>query len=34
MCGITGIFDTRGKAPIDRALLQRMNESQFHRGPD
>ena len=34
MCGITGIFDTRGKRDIDRALLQRMNEAQFHRGPD
>ena len=34
MCGITGIFDTRGKRDIDRALLHRMNESQFHRGPD
>ena len=34
MCGITGIFDTRGKREIDRAALQRMNESQHHRGPD
>ena len=34
MCGITGIFDTRGRREIDRAVLQRMNESQFHRGPD
>ncbi|MEW5781470.1 MAG: XrtA/PEP-CTERM system amidotransferase [Pseudomonadota bacterium] len=34
MCGITGIFDTRGKRAIDRDVLQRMNESQFHRGPD
>ena len=34
MCGITGIFDTRGKGQIDRAVLNRMNESQFHRGPD
>jgi asparagine synthase (glutamine-hydrolysing) len=33
MCGITGIFDTRGRRDIDRALLQRMNDSQFHRGP-
>jgi asparagine synthase (glutamine-hydrolysing) len=33
MCGITGLFDTRGQRPIDRALLHRMNESQFHRGP-
>ena len=34
MCGITGIFDTRGRAEIDRAVLHRMNESQHHRGPD
>jgi asparagine synthase (glutamine-hydrolysing) len=34
MCGITGIFDTRGGSTIDRAVLQRMNDSQFHRGPD
>ena len=34
MCGITGIFDTRGKREIDRTVLHRMNESQFHRGPD
>jgi asparagine synthase (glutamine-hydrolysing) len=34
MCGITGIFDARGRSEIDRALLDRMNESQHHRGPD
>ncbi len=34
MCGITGIFDTRGHRPIDTAVLARMNESQHHRGPD
>lgn len=34
MCGITGIFDTRGRRDIDRATLERMNQSQFHRGPD
>jgi asparagine synthase (glutamine-hydrolysing) len=33
MCGITGIFDTRGGRAIDRAALTRMNESQHHRGP-
>ena len=33
MCGITGIFDTRGARGIDRAVLHRMNESQHHRGP-
>jgi asparagine synthase (glutamine-hydrolysing) len=34
MCGIVGIFDQRGQSSIDRALLLRMNDSQFHRGPD
>ncbi len=34
MCGITGIFNTRGGGDIDRAVLQRMNDSQLHRGPD
>jgi asparagine synthase (glutamine-hydrolysing) len=34
MCGIVGIWDSRGKRPIDRAVLVRMNESQHHRGPD
>jgi asparagine synthase (glutamine-hydrolysing) len=34
MCGITGIFDTRGKSDISHVVLQRMNDSQTHRGPD
>jgi asparagine synthase (glutamine-hydrolysing) len=34
MCGITGIFDTQGAGDISRDLLHRMNETQFHRGPD
>ena len=34
MCGITGIFDTRGQRDMDRGVLQRMNDSQAHRGPD
>ena len=34
MCGITGIFDTRGKRDVGRSTLDRMNESQHHRGPD
>jgi asparagine synthase (glutamine-hydrolysing) len=34
MCGITGIFDTRGERTLDRALLARMNQVQLHRGPD
>ena len=34
MCGIAGIFDLRHRREIDADLLHRMNESQFHRGPD
>lgn len=34
MCGIVGILDLRGERSIDEALLARMNEMQFHRGPD
>lgn len=34
MCGITGIFDTRSTRAIGEAQLQRMNDSQWHRGPD
>lgn len=34
MCGITGILDIYGKRLIDRNILDRMNESQHHRGPD
>ncbi len=34
MCGITGILDTRGRNSIDARVLQRMNDSQQHRGPD
>lgn len=34
MCGITGIFDTRGASGINRGVLQCMNDSQLHRGPD
>ncbi len=34
MCGIVGLFDLRGKRDYDRELLSRLNDSQFHRGPD
>ncbi len=34
MCGIVGIFDTRDRREPDRDLLRRMNQVQFHRGPD
>jgi asparagine synthase (glutamine-hydrolysing) len=34
MCGIVGLFDTRGKREIEPQVLDRMNQTQFHRGPD
>jgi asparagine synthase (glutamine-hydrolysing) len=34
MCGFVGIFDTRSRRDINRAVLHRMNEAQHHRGPD
>lgn len=34
MCGIVGIFDIHAKRGINRNLLSRMNETQYHRGPD
>ncbi len=34
MCGIVGILDLKGKREINRGLLAKMNETQFHRGPD
>jgi asparagine synthase (glutamine-hydrolysing) len=34
MCGIVGIFDTQTERDIDQQILERMNQSQFHRGPD
>jgi len=34
MCGIAGLFDLAGYRDFDRALLGRMNQSQYHRGPD
>ncbi|MFN6994911.1 MAG: XrtA/PEP-CTERM system amidotransferase [Aquincola tertiaricarbonis] len=34
MCGITGVFDTRGQRAVIPAVLRRMNDSQHHRGPD
>ncbi|MBC7454784.1 MAG: amidotransferase 1, exosortase A system-associated [Massilia sp.] len=33
MCGIVGIFDLREARAIDRGLLERMNQTQHHRGP-
>jgi asparagine synthase (glutamine-hydrolysing) len=34
MCGIAGIYDLAGRRDIDRDLLERMNQTQVHRGPD
>ena len=34
MCGITGVFDLREKRPINREVLERINNMQWHRGPD
>ena len=34
MCGIAGIFDGKNKRAIDRSLIERMNSSLHHRGPD
>lgn len=34
MCGISGLFDTRGEREFDRALAARINNVQSHRGPD
>ena len=34
MCGIAGIFDIKGRQTPDQVVLEAMNQSQFHRGPD
>lgn len=34
MCGIVGLWDSRGKRSYERDVLMGMNESQHHRGPD
>jgi asparagine synthase (glutamine-hydrolysing) len=34
MCGITGIFDIEGRREPNRSLLEDMNRTQAHRGPD
>ena len=34
MCGLAGLFDSRGAREIDRQLLRRMNDRLSHRGPD
>ena len=34
MCGIVGIVDLRSSRDISRETLARMNDAQYHRGPD
>ena len=34
MCGIAGLFDMRGRRDFPRDLAVRINDIQFHRGPD
>ncbi len=34
MCGIAGLFDLRGRRDFARDLAVRINDIQFHRGPD
>ncbi len=34
MCGIAGIFHSRDKREVNRALLTRMTDALSHRGPD
>lgn len=34
MCGIAGLVDLRGQAPIDPTRLRQMTDAMAHRGPD
>ncbi|MBK1665186.1 asparagine synthetase B [Rhodospirillum rubrum] len=34
MCGLVGIYHPTASRPVDRALVEAMNQRQFHRGPD
>ena len=34
MCGISGLFDLRGKRAFSPALMSAINDIQAHRGPD
>lgn len=34
MCGFVGIVDLRETREVDKELLIKMNDSQYHRGPD
>ncbi|MBB5018885.1 asparagine synthase (glutamine-hydrolyzing) [Chitinivorax tropicus] len=34
MCGIVGLFDLKGRRVYERELVSRLNDIQYHRGPD
>ena len=34
MCGISGIVDIRERRPVNQDLVQAMNDTLVHRGPD
>lgn len=34
MCGIVGVFNSLKRSHVDNARLERMNDAQYHRGPD
>ena len=34
MCGLVGVFDSKGQAPVERDLIVRMADRLRHRGPD
>ena len=34
MCGIAGLYDTRGQRTFDPNLIRRATDSIAHRGPD
>ncbi|MCC7413831.1 MAG: amidotransferase 1, exosortase A system-associated [Gammaproteobacteria bacterium] len=34
MCGVAGLYDTRGERRYDGALIERMTDTMTHRGPD
>ena len=34
MCGIVGVIEYRGRRAVDSAVVERMNATLVHRGPD
>ena len=34
LCGLAGVFDSKGRDPVDRELIARMADRLRHRGPD